>query len=194
MIMQSPNIPHTVTYTVFPIPIPASSEHVDRWIAIRLTGLQVDPSSFRTTFQNASKYPREDNIKRINNPNAYTVVAAAGDTEISPWVATAAMLISTDETITHLPVVARQEGRRAFFLAGLWVHPDHRRRGLAKRMFESALEWVKSCPTEEEGKYVAVEVYKDNPAKNLYETLGFMEVEEHEEGGRSVIWLSMHVD
>jgi GNAT superfamily N-acetyltransferase len=59
-----------------------------------------------------------------------------------------------------------------YLIANVAVHPDHRRKGIARHLTEKALEYV-----EEQGAYSAwLQVRDDNPpAINLYQSLAFQE-------------------
>lgn len=78
----------------------------------------------------------------------------------------------------------KSEGTRAFGLAGLWIHPEHRRRGLAGRLVQCGLEWVKEYPLGEDGKCLVVDVYSENEAaKAVYTKMGFREKHVYTEEG-----------
>ncbi|MHC1783232.1 MAG: GNAT family N-acetyltransferase [Anaerolineaceae bacterium] len=59
-----------------------------------------------------------------------------------------------------------------YLIANVAVHPEHRRKGIARRLTEKALEYI-----EEQGAYSAwLQVREDNPpALNLYRSLAFQE-------------------
>jgi ribosomal protein S18 acetylase RimI-like enzyme len=72
--------------------------------------------------------------------------------------------------LSLLPVLA--EGRRSYFLANVAVHPDYRRRGIARSLTEAALEF-----TRQKGiSSVWLQVNEENPgAIQLYKDFGFKE-------------------
>lgn len=176
-------------YDVFPIPVPPSEADIDHYIAINLNGLKLDPTSFRSSYEDAVKRPRKAFIRRIDSPNIVTLISR--EKETGEWVAMAAFQAGLD---AKLPASVVEEGSKTFLFAALWVHPEHRRKGLARAMFERGLEWVKEYPLEGLGKLAAVEVYSDNPARELYKSLGLVEKEEREREGRLVKYLSMVVE
>ena len=57
-------------------------------------------------------------------------------------------------------------------LVELYVIPEFRQMGIAKRLLEFALEDMKEKGT----KHVQLNVYSGNPAKRLYEEIGFSDV------------------
>ncbi len=64
--------------------------------------------------------------------------------------------------------------RGGYFVSNLAVHPDYRRRGIARRLMEAVVERAE----RRKAPWVALEVRRDNrAAKGLYEELGFMEVD-----------------
>lgn len=72
-------------------------------------------------------------------------------------------------------------GRRFFLIANVAVHPDYRRRGIARCLTEQAIEHVR----ERRAPCVWLQVREDNPAAvQLYRSLNFEEV------ARRTTWLS----
>jgi ribosomal protein S18 acetylase RimI-like enzyme len=64
-------------------------------------------------------------------------------------------------------------GKQALIVDDLWVSPEYRKQGLAKRLMNKAIEIGKSAGKNR----VALTVARSNEgAKKLYETLGFSEV------------------
>lgn len=59
---------------------------------------------------------------------------------------------------------------RGFLIANVAVHPDYRRRGIARTLMEASLELIR----RKQGRWVALQVESDNtPALNLYDSMGF---------------------
>jgi ribosomal protein S18 acetylase RimI-like enzyme len=70
-------------------------------------------------------------------------------------------------------IYAKRNQQRLYFIANVSVHPDHRGRGIAKKLTERALRHVK----EHQGSHVMLQVREDNPpAIHIYESLGFTEI------------------
>ena len=65
-----------------------------------------------------------------------------------------------------------KQGRRVYFIANVAVHPDYRRRGIARALTEAALNYIRS-------RHVSsawLQVRTDNPnALDLYQSEGFIE-------------------
>jgi len=72
--------------------------------------------------------------------------------------------------LSLLPVSAMST--RSYLIANVAVHPDHRRRGIARALTEAALEFIRARNV----KWSWLQVDDDNPAAlNLYLNLGFKE-------------------
>lgn len=70
--------------------------------------------------------------------------------------------------------VTLSRSRRGYLVSNLAVHPDCRRRGIARWLMEAVLETVE----RRNAPWVALEVRQDNrAAKGLYEKLGFVRVD-----------------
>ncbi|MFB0545302.1 MAG: GNAT family N-acetyltransferase, partial [Anaerolineae bacterium] len=62
---------------------------------------------------------------------------------------------------------------RRWVISNVAVRPDYRRRGIAYRLMEAALDWARS----QGGEWAVLQVRADNePARRLYHLLGFEEV------------------
>lgn len=70
-------------------------------------------------------------------------------------------------------IFAKRNQQHLYFIANVSVHPEHRGRGIAKKLTERALRHVK----EHQGSHVMLQVREDNPpAIHVYESLGFVEI------------------
>jgi len=70
-------------------------------------------------------------------------------------------------------IAFRQKGNRAYLIANVAVHPDHRRRGIAQVLTQRAMEHAR----EKKASAVWLHVRDDNPgAIHLYKKLGFEEI------------------
>lgn len=67
------------------------------------------------------------------------------------------------------------------FLASIEIDPDHQNRGMGTRLIKQIIE-----EAEDEGRPVRLLVLKVNPARALYERLGFRRVDETETHYRMV--------
>lgn len=82
-------------------------------------------------------------------------VVAGGGVLIHPWVSHPAF----------------PEARRAYIL-NVYTDPEHRRRGLARRVMQAILEWCRR-----EG-FASVALHASDDGRALYETLGFQPTNE----------------
>ncbi|KAJ7721545.1 acyl-CoA N-acyltransferase [Mycena maculata] len=164
-------------YEVFPISVPVSDEDVTNYSRLRLLGLKTNPEAFGSTFAGESTNTRETWRARIDTKERFTVIARLvtedGSTKDArkEWVGTASVLT---------PEMARSASH---VLVGMWVHPEHRRKGLGKRLIEVGIEWVRAR-TEGmtvERRQLMLEVHRGNDAaKALYGDLGFVELKDFE--------------
>jgi len=65
-------------------------------------------------------------------------------------------------------------------MVGLWVHPSHRRHGLAKRLITASIDYVRERVVSNSRKTLLLaEVHKANDsAVGLYRSMGFEDVGE----------------
>lgn len=63
-------------YEIFTLNVPPSEDEIHRYIAIRLLALQVDPSSFRTTYETDKSLPREKHVQRITSHDQVMVIVS----------------------------------------------------------------------------------------------------------------------
>ncbi len=127
---------------------------------LRQTALTVNPDDFLMTASEEKAIPRlaiEEALERPDDRNFF-LGAFAGETAI--LVGMAGLVTS------HLSKI-RHSGR----LTSLFVHPTHRRRGIARMLVERLLAQAKTAGLES----VRLEVVADNlEAVSLYESLGFI--------------------
>ncbi len=64
-------------------------------------------------------------------------------------------------------------GKTMYWIKELGVHPDERRKGIATELSKSTISIVK----EQGGKEVYIDTNSENPAKKLYQKLGFQVIE-----------------
>lgn len=72
-------------------------------------------------------------------------------------------------------------------LVGMWIRPDHRRKGLGKRLIEEAFEWIRKDNATDgnmwKGKLLALQVTGDNDGGwALYGKKGFRLLSEVDSG------------
>ncbi len=64
-------------------------------------------------------------------------------------------------------------GQTMYWIKEVGVHPEERRKGLATDVLRHTINRVR----ENEGREVYIDTHSENPAKKLYEKLGFQIVE-----------------
>ena len=72
--------------------------------------------------------------------------------------------------LSHFSMPAR--GKKIYLIANVAVHPDYRKRGIARSLTEAALEY--SCERKADATWLHVRD-ENTPAFQLYQTLGFVE-------------------
>lgn len=190
--------PIRTLYEIFTLNVPPSEDEIDQYVAIRLLALRVDPSSFRTTYETAKSFPREKHVQRIASHGQVMVIVSHKAT--GEWIAMSG--VTSPKILAELDYPLPEvvyEGRKGsgYLFVSLWVHPEHRLRGLAKRMFDRCIEWVRYHGTDDmTEKFIANEVYSDNPGRGLYKALGLIERCGVKDRGsnRDVVWLSRSLD
>ncbi|KAJ7632909.1 acyl-CoA N-acyltransferase [Roridomyces roridus] len=158
-------------YKFFPISVPVSEEDLTNYITIRLAMLKTNPEAFGSTFTGESKNTRETWRAKIDHEGRCTIISA--DASTGEWVGSAS--IATPEFMN------KPESPNA--LIGMWVNPEHRRKGLAKGLIEVGMDWLRKRTDgmPDEKRMLTLEVHRTNEsAKALYDLLGFRELEDTE--------------
>jgi len=84
--------------------------------------------------------------QRLDGHNKVTFVAAIPDSDDEPWVGTMSIVAPSEITFDYLAPVRNMDiGKDSYIytLFGMWVRPEHRKRGLGKRLIEEGLEWIR---------------------------------------------------
>lgn len=188
---MTPNSPD-ITYNVVPIFVPAADNHVWKYKELRLTSLKLDPAAFSSSHEREAQFTDETWRERVNGTQKVTVVAEitmTGPSHFSecpnayekPWVGMATTISHQMLLDFKFPFPKSLDGLLVYALNGLWVHPDHRDKGLAKRIHQCTIDWVKAHHDVEgnQKKVLLVLVKPDNVAAiSLYRTLGYKIIEE----------------
>ena len=120
------------------------------------------------TFRREHGYDREPGERpvpeavrvELENPNLRLYSAKIGDKYVG-WI-----------SLVYIPKVSRWKGHGHVYVDELWVDPDFRGQGIAKRLMQQADRML------EEWNAVGVRLYvnRNNPgARKLYEQCGFQE-------------------
>ena len=123
-----------------------------------------------------------------------------GFPESSSWVATVTVLAPSEllpSTVERLEQSGWRPNWEPYLLVGLWVHPEHRSKGLAKELMKRGLEWARAFTgpkftetNDETERMVALAVHDNNEAAcTLYTKMGFHNLEggSWEEGLRCMV-------
>ncbi|KAJ7221045.1 acyl-CoA N-acyltransferase [Mycena haematopus] len=174
-------------YEVFRIPVPPAEQDVIKYSQLRLLGLKTNQEAFGSTFEGESKNTYEQWKTRIDNKERFTIIARSVSDNVAgeEWVGTASILT---------PGVWANSTLTTYAIVGMWVHPEHRRKGIAKKLLEFGIEWVRRRAEgiSDEGRRLTLEVHRPNQgAKALYDKLGFLEskVEQCEDPNRIPMFL-----
>ena len=166
------------TYTFAKVSVPATEAHITHYSAIRLLGLKSDPHAFGSTFEREAQFTQQQWKERLEMPGRVTLgVSPQSFDDSLPWVGTAGILTPMMlEAVGYTPpgeLVAG--GAAAYIVVGMWVHPEHRRQGLGRKLIEMGFQAVRD---DEIGKpkMILLKVHRTNEgAKLLYSSLGFEE-------------------
>jgi ribosomal protein S18 acetylase RimI-like enzyme len=207
------------SYEVFPIPLPPTDPHIHHYTTLRLTSLQTNPECFSSTYARESAFTNTQWQERLNSTGRGTIIASTleqndgSGTPVtgSKWAGMASIL-SPDflrNISLELPDAVSHWHKRgsAYILVGMWVHPEHRRQGLGKKLVDGGFDWVRRNGVLEDtvdgtGNYKKVlllEVYRSNEhAIALYGRMGFKEVPSSSPEGPTMdvdtIWMAAHVE
>ncbi|KAK7037999.1 GNAT family [Favolaschia claudopus] len=161
------------SYEVFRIPIPPSKADIMSYSQIRLLGLKTNPEAFGSKFEVESLRTFAEWKARVENEDRFTIIARA-----TPPNGGDGDCVGTASILTPAMV---EQGPDVYGVVGMWVHPEHRMKGLGRRMLEFGIDWVRERPRVKggEARRLVLEVHRPNEAaKALYGGLGFLEAKE----------------
>ncbi|KAF8625946.1 hypothetical protein AX17_006672 [Amanita inopinata Kibby_2008] len=189
-------------YDIFHIPVPPADVHIRNHKRLRLTSLKLDPEAFSSSYEREVNFDdsiwrqRLGNTDRLyivarvqaSNPNRFSDNADTGD---ETWVGSV-MVASLDMLKSlNYPVLQSilDKGSSMYFILGLWIHPQHRKKGQARRLLQAGLDWARTYAKGgtggQRGKVLGVEVKEGNLAAiSLYTSLGFQRMAEGDSPGR----------
>lgn len=171
-------------YTVLTIPLPPAEDYITQYSKVRLLGLQTDPHAFGSTYARESEFTRDQWRARLDTPGRVTIIAQAAPSCDQPHVpesnpscvGTASILLPAMLQAAQFspPADVVAEGVAVYILVGMWMHPEHRRRGLAQRLISAGIDSVRGDAAEVREKVLMLQVHENNgAARSLYEKLGF---------------------
>ncbi len=123
---------------------------------IRLDALKSNPEAFSSSYAEEKEYPLENFENRLSFGHFFTFGAFVDD-KLSGVVT---LIIETKIKTKH----------RAYIVA-MYVNPEMRKSGIGRRLMTEAIQMAKEM---KEIKQIYLSVTSSNePAKNLYKSLGF---------------------
>ncbi|KAJ7286150.1 acyl-CoA N-acyltransferase [Mycena rebaudengoi] len=169
----------SLTYEIRPIPLPVTDDDLTKYIELRLLALKTNPEAFGSTYEGELANPRERWRLRIDTPERFTVVAHVVTMEQGirreEWVGTASILTPKQVLYGCEP---EKDQIVPYALVGMWVHPEHRRKGLGRKLVETGREWVRARTEglSDKDRQILLEVHSNNDgAKALYDGAAFVE-------------------
>lgn len=190
---------------------PSSDNHIELYKRIRLAGLLLDPAAFGSTYTKESAYTQETWRSRIDNKERITLLATDGmESEVigTLSILCPAMLSTIPQDPSYPPSIAEKEkvGQvEVYMLVGMWVHPDHRGKGVGRGLVNQVLETINITPSRMPVLNSAMHpslnttltrialllVHNDQQAAiHLYQASGFIKQGETEHGGRPSTWMA----
>ncbi|KAG2066890.1 hypothetical protein BDR04DRAFT_1159671 [Suillus decipiens] len=173
-----------MVYRLFPITEP----DVEKYKALRLTSLKIDPASFSSTYEREVAFTPQIWTQRLASCFRRTFIASVKDEGSidETWIGMISLLRPSElipatlEPFERAGVGAEWD---MYLVAGLWVHPEHRGRSLGTRLMKEGLEWVRTNmdpKNDSEGKRdkMILLVVGDGNANGraLYQKMGFMDL------------------
>ncbi|KAJ3805864.1 hypothetical protein F5876DRAFT_51097 [Lentinula aff. lateritia] len=179
------------TYSVVPIPFsPLPQSHVDKHASLRLLALRTNPECFSSTLDDERRLSPEQWRGRIDTEDRVTFIAVASEIlKYTPFDAPLDPTFSSSSSsfadISDSPTLLDDDTAKwpAHVLVSMWVHPEHRHKGLGRLLISQAVDWVKNrvekSGVEDKRGDVVLEVFKQNTgAIVLYRAMGFEDIEE----------------
>ena len=172
---------------------------------LRLLALRTDPDAFASSYDIEIKRGLDQTLTRLSNPKAANLIAALHQDSTShipslQWAGMIALLGPEDDFANGVsaksdpmgqmtpgsePASSTEQPREelTFALNNVFVKPEARGRGLARRLMDAALQLAQDeCLARHASRWkctVLVDA-ENEPARALYENAGFMIVgEEH---------------
>lgn len=191
-------------YEVFPIPVPFTATHVRNYATLRLLALQTDPQCFGSTYERESAFTDAVWRSRLDSDDKVTIIASSLPSQSESgdeggWVGTVTILAPAMLFLSGfaLPKSVTERGVDIYQLVGMWIHPEHRKRGLGKRLIEAGLDWIRRERTNDRGVpgemvLMLKVVHHNNSAKSLYTSMGFVETDDEVEMGGGISMI-MHI-
>ncbi|KIK69904.1 hypothetical protein GYMLUDRAFT_53041 [Collybiopsis luxurians FD-317 M1] len=179
------------SYSVDRIPYPPRQDHVSKYTSIRLLALTTNPECYSSTVEQELAFSVDQWRERIDNTDRVTFIATTAassssvpalDDDSATWVGIVTLLTPEflEKESDNLPAKFRKFGKwsgSSHILVSMWVHPEHRRRGVGKVLMDAAVEWAKKDAPQ--WNAIVLEVLDTNRgAAALYKQMGFEDIEQ----------------
>jgi GNAT superfamily N-acetyltransferase len=180
---------------------------VDQYKHLRLAGLKQDPKAFSSKYETEAEFPYEKWLSRIQNPQARTFIALAGDEPVPSsddaltallsrkWLGTVTIggpkFALSSEIDPDAPWKVFTEGDRyttppegdkgavaVYMIVGMFVLPASRGRGNGRRLVEEAVRYTRGVSATERTLLVLLVEADNEAARRLYERCGFWKTNE----------------
>ena len=137
---------------------PLDAPDVVLYRSIRLNALRLAPTAFTTSFESSRELPDEFFLDRATFVPDNFLMGAFHDRAL---IATAGGYVAPEKKRNHIA-----------FVVGMWVEPDYRRQGIARKLLHAVVSQLKSLPRVTN---IQLSVTSDNShALKLYESYGFV--------------------
>ena len=168
------------TYDIRALPVPPTQSQIKKFSSLRLLCLKTDPEFFGSTYERELAFTEDQWRERLSTHNRATFVASVADSG-QEWVGTLAILVPSEmifDSLAPLRDIGVGKDGDVYMLVGMWVRPEHRRRGLGKRLVEEACDWIRKHNLKDgevwKDKTVALQVGNNNDGGwALYDKTGF---------------------
>jgi len=136
---------------------PLTSKNAQAYQKCRLDALRLEPEAFAADYKIRKEKPLSHFEQRVNYKANYFIMGAFVEDEL---IGTVGFYAETAPKLQH-------RGN----IWGVFVYPDHRKKGIAKAMFQATLKAVEQL-SEIKQLHLGVAEYK-TPALRLYKSFGF---------------------
>jgi GNAT superfamily N-acetyltransferase len=171
------------------VKVPPTLYDINRYRDIRLEAIATDPSCFLSTYERELSLSEDEWRARLDSNEKATFTARATSDEDDTdgrWVGTITILgpQTITQSMSEFPEeITPREPMSIYMIVGMWIHPDHRQKGIGKRLVGACFEWVlqrrSGVEKAENVAWVVLQVGANNvTARKLYEAMGFVEVED----------------
>lgn len=157
-----------------------------KYKTLRLSALQQDPTLFSSTYEVESKFSDQNWISRLSDERKETLICVATPPGKSPedgeWVAQVTLLGPISASSYDLPKESGQppalpdDEEEKWQMLALYTLPDHRGKGLGKKLCKAAFNYLASVDNPPKKVLVRIMVKLENlTALGLYKSIGFVD-------------------